>query len=559
MIKKKNSGQTVWMNVTTSANWNRPPVGIVRVEMALAKELEKIYGRDKFKRCVWMDGQFVEWTPPDTVEVIADNSAVDNIFPKTSSFDLARLFLASAIKRFGNKLTDDDERGSLRLSVPGKRQVKLCPEPGDVLISVGLDWDHLYTGAFFSLSRDKGVSVITCCYDLIPVLFPQYCVGEVAARFKEYFTQLSWGSSAVLCISKQTQKDYLSLCQNLGVPIRQTRVIPLGDQVPSNVGEVSKHINDLVSEPFILFVSTIERRKNHEVLYRAYHLLARQGQRAKLPKLVFVGMAGWGVGDILKDIELDPLTRGLIVQLNHVNDAELALLYQKTSFLVYPSLYEGWGLPVGEALAQGRAVLSSSSGSLPEVGGDLVRYIDPWNPSAWADAILDLVEHPEKVRAMEARVQHEYVARSWVDTAKVTAEEIDALLAVENRGMTLYAGYDLSTQSGAHAGPSIMSKGDPGYLYFGPYRALLEGQYRIKVLGRNHKQDGVQMNFDVVSDKTAAVHASTAVTVSGIHDETVILAELAFSLSSATSSFETRCFAPAEANVTIERIEVECV
>jgi glycosyltransferase involved in cell wall biosynthesis len=556
---KKNSGQTVWMNVTTSANWKRPPVGIVRVEMALAKELEAIYGRDKFKRCIWLDGQFVEWSPPETLSEIANDAAVDNIFPRTSSFDLARLFLASAIKRFGNKLGDDDESSSLLISVPSGPRVKLYPEPGDVLISVGLDWDHPYTDAFYSLSRDMGIRVVACCYDLIPVLYPQYCVGEVAARFKEYFTQLSWGSSVVLCISRQTQSDYLKLCRSLGVPTRKTRVIPLGDQVPTNVGEISQGIGDLVAEPFILFVSTIERRKNHEVLYRAYHLLAKRGLRSKLPKLVFVGMPGWGVGDILKDIEIDPLTKGLIVQLNHVNDAELALLYQKTSFLVYPSLYEGWGLPVGEALAQGRAVLSSSEGSLPEVGGDLVRYVDPWRPGDWADAILDWVEHPEKVRAVEARVQREYKARRWEDTAKVTAEEIETLLAVPNRGMTLYPGYDLSTQSGIHAGPSIMTKGELGFLYFGPYRALREGRYQVRVWGRNHKPDSVQLSFDVVSDKTAVTYDSRAVTVSGVHDETTVLAELAFSLDSATTSFETRCFVPAEANLTVERIDVECV
>ena len=70
-------------------------------------------------------------------------------------------------------------------------------------------------------------------------------------------------------------------------------------------------------------------------------------------------MPGWGVGDLLKDIELDPLTKGMIVQLNHVNDAELLRLYESSMFCVFPSLYEGWGLPVGEALSLGKAVLCS--------------------------------------------------------------------------------------------------------------------------------------------------------------------------------------------------------
>lgn len=101
--------------------------------------------------------------------------------------------------------------------------------------------------------------------------------------------------------------------------------------------------------------------------------------------MVFVGMEGWGVGELLKDIELDPLTRGLIVRLNRVSDAELRVLYEAARFCVFPSMYEGWGLPVGEALSMGKVVICSNRGSLPEVG-EVVRYVDPRNPQAWADA-----------------------------------------------------------------------------------------------------------------------------------------------------------------------------
>ena len=76
--------------------------------------------------------------------------------------------------------------------------------------------------------------------------------------------------------------------------------------------------------------------------------------------------------------------------LGHANDAELRALYENCEFFVYPSLYEGWGLPVAEALAFGKFVLASDRGSIPEVGGDLVEYIDPWNASAWAEAISDI-------------------------------------------------------------------------------------------------------------------------------------------------------------------------
>jgi glycosyltransferase involved in cell wall biosynthesis len=427
-ITKSKKVPTVWMNVTTSANWTRPPVGIVRVEQALCEELGKLLGITRFKQCVWVDGEFSEWIPTSTEEDERHAKAVDIIFPNSKSFDLSRKFLARALGTFERKSINKSSASSnlLEISVPLDTLINTRPVYGDIIISVGLDWDQPYTSAFFDLSNKHGLKIITCCYDLIPVLFPQYCVGDVASRFKEYFNMLTWGSAAVLCISKQTQNDYLALCSQLGAPERPTCILPLGDNVPSGNGDISPAIEAVLAEPFILFVSTIERRKNHEVLYRAYHLLCQLGHKHLLPKLVFVGMPGWGVGDLLKDIELDPLTQGLIIQLNHVNDGELGELYKKALFCVYPSLYEGWGLPVGEALAVGKAVLASNQGSLPEVGGNLVKYLDPWNSKSWADAILEWVTSPSAIQQMERKVVEQYEVRSWAAAAKSVEQLIDS-------------------------------------------------------------------------------------------------------------------------------------
>lgn len=494
----------VWMNVTTSANWKRPPVGIVRVEEALCNELEKLLGSKKFKRCVWQDGDFIESIPKSSVIDEKVGKVVDIIFPKTPSFDIPRKFLSRAFEAFQikrNANNTDSELSSFAIDVPLNIDSPLRPASGDILISVGLDWDQPYTSQFFNLSKKRGIKIVSCCYDLIPVLFPQYCVGDVATRFKEYFNMLTWGSSAVLCISERTRRDYLKLCEDIGAPKRPTSIIPLGDNVPANIGNVSEQIQTLTSEPFILFVSTIERRKNHEVLYRAYHLLCEAGHRDKLPKMVFVGMPGWGVGDLLKDIELDPKTQDLIIQLNHVNDAELSKLYKHALFCVYPSLYEGWGLPVGEALAVGKAVLASNQGSLPEVGGDLVRYLEPWSAQPWADAILELITTPTAIKQMEARVVENYKVRTWEDAAQSVKLLLDDILN-DGQGVekTLYPGYDFSTQVGIPVGANIMSTDQHGYLMFGPYRSLKVGKYKVTVFDDPKRRSIGKLNVDCVGN-----------------------------------------------------------
>ncbi|AOJ50022.1 glycosyltransferase family 1 protein [Burkholderia thailandensis] len=493
----------IWMNVTTSANWNRPPVGIVRVEQALCKELEAMYGKHRFRKCVWREGQFIEWTEPAVGRTAEIDDAVDMMLPRTESFDLSRRFLYRALDLFGKQSPARDGAQNVRLDVPvGDQQYRLTPAAGDILVSIGLDWDQSYSSEFYNLRKKKGIHVITCCYDLIPVLFPQYCVGDVSSRFKEYFNFLAWGSTAVLCISEQTKKDYLDLCNRIGSPIRPSHVIPLGDNVPTGDGDVGPQVQEVLRTPFILFVSTIERRKNHEILYRAYHRLCWEGHGRKLPKLVFVGMPGWGVGDLLKDIELDPLTRDLIVQLNHVTDHELMQLYKHAFFCAYPSLYEGWGLPVGEALAMGKAVLSSDQGSLPEVGGDLVRYLPAWDVQAWADAILEWCSTPAKIHEVEQRVKKEYRVRTWAGTAEVVKQVIDGVAAAGADARTvIYPGYDCSTQIGVHAGSGLKGTGNDGFLMFGPHRAMTAGDYTVKVFGTPDEEKDANLSFDFVANE----------------------------------------------------------
>src|SRR3954469_8554009 len=93
--------------------------------------------------------------------------------------------------------------------------------------------------------------------------------------------------------------------------------------------------------------------------------------------LVLLGGPGGGVNDLMRELAANPATRDTLVVLNHVPDALLRLLYQRCAFVVFPSLYEGYGLPLAEALAYGKPCISSDAGSLPEIGGELVVRIDP--------------------------------------------------------------------------------------------------------------------------------------------------------------------------------------
>jgi glycosyltransferase involved in cell wall biosynthesis len=493
---------TIWMNVTTSANWNRPPVGIVRVEEQLFQALSSRLG-NRLKPCVLSEGQFVHHSGPvgavdAMVEEPADHAFVwpdpSFDFPGTATLEPApvRRSLPAATRR--------------QLVRRGPRPVEM--KAGDTLISVGLDWDwenQRLDRLMYELKNRRGVNVITCCYDLIPILFPQYCVGDVAARFQEYFTNLTWSSSGMLCISRQTQSDYLALSRRLGMPPIPTTVMLLGNKLPEGGDDLSDNIRDLSGERFILFVSTIERRKNHEVLYKALHLLAERGQLAPDLKLVFVGMPGWGVTDLLKDIELDPLTRGHIVQVNHANDAELRRLYESCEFFVYPSFYEGWGLPVAEALALGKFVLASNRGSIPEIAGGLIDYVDPWNASAWAEAISTYWNDSALLAERTARVKANYRPISWDDAAEAVLDLAAALERDRPEAIAIEPGYDMSAVSAIRYAGRIVSSSQPGLLCHGPYIPLGAGHVAVDVELEVPDETALDLHFVFAADKGRTV------------------------------------------------------
>jgi glycosyltransferase involved in cell wall biosynthesis len=467
---------TIWINVTTSANWHRPAVGIVRVERELRDNLRKLYPVGQFKECIWTGNGFSEietssfdasssdkivggiqfrsmetGEPMYLLPVLPKRQAIISIAQGALSLAPARLRpmldrtirgcrvpIVKAIKAMAlrrarkrarlNQIAQPASIGEAAGTLESQYANLTHPfNTGDVLISVGLDWSYHFYKFFYFLRTREQIKIVTCCYDLIPVLYPQYCVGAVVGLFTSYFLDIADGSDLVLCISKQTENDLLEMIDRTGGRRVKTHVFPMGDSVPSGGGDISLEVEEVVTQPFILYVSSIERRKNHEVLYRAFHLLCKEGKRSQLPRLVFVGMPGWGVSDLLKDIELDPLTKGMIVQLHHVNDAELLKLYESSMFCVFPSLYEGWGLPVGEALSLGKAVLCSDRGSLPEVGGDLVRYIDPWNTRIWADELHRMATDDAWRLGWEEKTKTNYNARTWVESAASVRAALDAL------------------------------------------------------------------------------------------------------------------------------------
>jgi glycosyltransferase involved in cell wall biosynthesis len=138
---------------------------------------------------------------------------------------------------------------------------------------------------------------------------------------------------------------------------------------------------------------------------------------AGVPDLVFAGKPGWLTADFLQQMENTFWLNGRIKFVNSPPDAALAALYQGCLFTVFPSLYEGWGLPVTESLSFGKTVAASNRASIPEAGGAFCSYFDPEDLVAATAVIRGLIERPERVAELEARIAMQFRPPSWAETA----------------------------------------------------------------------------------------------------------------------------------------------
>jgi glycosyltransferase involved in cell wall biosynthesis len=182
---------------------------------------------------------------------------------------------------------------------------------------------------------------------------------------------------------------------------------------------------------YVLFVSTIEIRKNHRLLVRIWRRLIERHGADAVPTLIFAGQIGWLVDDLLAELSASDYLGGKIMLMPGLSDAELRQAYRSSLFTVFPSLCEGWGLPIAESLMHGKFCVASNRTSIPEVGGDLVDYFDPANEDDVLAKIERLLLDPGYLKVREARLQTEYRPRTWTDCVHALVGKLEQGLSVD--------------------------------------------------------------------------------------------------------------------------------
>lgn len=270
----------------------------------------------------------------------------------------------------------------------------------------------------------KGVKTVLTVHDLIYKLFPQH-----HKRLNYWYLNLAMPlfvrrADAIIAISEATKRD---LIQHYSTPPEKIHVIyeaaapHFSPAIPEAIAHARQRYH--LPERYVIVVGTIEPRKNYPRLLRALTQVRKDHPDLAL---VVVGSKGWLYENFFREIE-GLNAQSWVIFPGFVDDADLPSVYSGATLMAMPSVYEGFGLPILEAMACGVPVVSSNQASLPELGGDAALYADPYNETAMAETILGLLNNPSQQATLREKGIRQAAQFSWDQAARQTLALYDQL------------------------------------------------------------------------------------------------------------------------------------
>jgi len=294
-------------------------------------------------------------------------------------------------------------------------------DQGPNKILKNIDVYHAPSPEFLNI---KDTKIIVTVHDLIHRTYPQCHTEESIKTLDQQFEGIVEKASKIICCSQSTINDLQKY-----FPVDPSKVhlvyqgvdnqifFPLVEQQKSDAWQIIRGKG--IKEKFLLFVGTIEPRKNLDNVLRALSDLKKKG---KFPgQLVVVGMKGWmceHIHDFVKEMDLE----SDVVFLGYISDQELNSLYNLCQVFLFPSFYEGFGFPIVEAFSCGTAVITSNVSSCGEIAADAALKINPGEPQEIADGINRIIEDNEFKESLKAKALKRADDFSFNKTARETLQ-----------------------------------------------------------------------------------------------------------------------------------------
>ncbi|MFT6632346.1 MAG: glycosyltransferase involved in cell wall biosynthesis [Bacteriovoracaceae bacterium] len=300
-----------------------------------------------------------------------------------------------------------------------KSELEVNFQPSDSIVLLGATWGYKdLVRKLIHKKNELNFKIFSFIHDTTAISVPQYHMPSFPPIFENWMKDLIIPhSEKIITNSEYSKSDIIKLYKSYGHKEPDVCVVRLGDELDDIVN--ASPPTEKINNEFILCVSTIEPRKNHQLLFNTWHLfLDNFPSIDSIPTIYFVGGKGWNNDNLYFQITNHPILKEKMIHLQNISDNSLKWLYEKASFTIYPAKYEGWGLPVAESLAMGKYCIASEKTSIPEIGGELVRYINPHSSEDCFNAIDFALKNKLEVQKHEEKIKKEYIITPWSQTAK---------------------------------------------------------------------------------------------------------------------------------------------
>lgn len=403
-----------WIDVTDLVEFWQREESVSGVQRVIARTAPLLLNRVDASAAIVLDrsrGVFVELTPTEQAYLLPDDSTA----------------------------RPSEMASNARAALERIRVAQPIPiAAGDVVLFLGAVW---IADAVMLAARGlhaRGARCVYLLYDLTPVLEAGH-TATVNHLFDRYLALVLATASRVPAISQSSRRDFERYATEHGA------LAPPGSATGLPSGLLAGHDRgNPWTRPYVLFVGTIESRKQHAMAFEAWRRLRER--HATLPDLVCIGRLGWHAEEFLEPYVTSGGLGGLVSVLNQsVDDDEVAAFYQHSLFTIYPSAYEGWGLPVSEALAFGKVVVAARNSSIPEAGGDLASYFTTGDIEEFCAVVERDGLDPINRAKHEERIRRTFQDVTWAHVAQILAQEIEAARTTEG-GSLVYPTIDVGRE-----------------------------------------------------------------------------------------------------------------
>jgi len=276
------------------------------------------------------------------------------------------------------------------------------------------------TAHFGPFGLPASIKRVTVIHDLTPLLFPQWHTKGSVWAHRLFLKGILHKADLILTVSQNSKKDIVQFHSAAEMKTEVTYLAANEKLIQNSKQDLTHH---KINKPYFLFLGTIEPRKNVKTLVKAFEQL----NNSNAYQLVLAGKMGWMTESLIEQINNSPQKEN-IVQLGFIEDDLKIALYKNAIATVFPSHYEGFGLPILEAFNYNCPVICSNNSSLPEVAGEAALYFNNSDANALSEKMKQISENAELRNSLIEKAKVQAAKFSWRKTAEETLGFIEGLV-----------------------------------------------------------------------------------------------------------------------------------